>query len=298
MKILIVGGAGLLGRQLLLQANKLGWEVHSTFQNTRLDYGYVNWHSADASDPDAICKLAKSVRPDALIYTAAFHKVDLCETEKRMSYLVNVKTPIATADACRQIGAKFVFISTDYVFDGAKAGPYVEEDAPSPLGFYARCKHFTEEVLLSSPAGILVARTGVIYGYHPSKSNFVKWMVNEIRAGKKVTIVNDQANCPTLANDLAAAILALLKNGKEGLYHATGSQCLLRDEFALAVADVFWLDKSLIVPVPTASLNQAAKRPKNGCLRISKLEKDAGVKMSDVRRGLALMKKEWDAKEA
>jgi dTDP-4-dehydrorhamnose reductase len=180
------------------------------------------------------------------------------------------------------------------VFSGSRQTPYGEEDAPDPKGFYASCKRQTEQALLSEPSGRLVIRTSVLYGYHPGKQNFVSWLVKEAKAGKPLKIVADQKSCPTLANDLANAILSLLEKNCEGLFHATGSECIGRYEFALKIAEVFSLDKKLLAKVATADLKQKAPRPLNSCLLISKLTSKTGVKMRNAKEGLLAMKKEMD----
>ena len=235
MKILVIGGAGLLGHRLLLSAKARKFEAHGTFKDVKLDYTWAKWHEADVADEAGTLAVLDEVKPDAVIFTAAFHKVDACEDNKTLCYDINVRAPLYVAKWCRENSSRFVFISTDYVFSGERDGRYSETDEPAPASFYALCKRFTEQVLLSDPAGRLVVRTGVIYGHHPKKSNFVSWLISEVKAGKAVRIFDDQSNCPTLANDLAEAILRLLEKKSEGLFHTTGSECLNRYEFALKI---------------------------------------------------------------
>ena len=295
MKILVIGGAGLLGHRLLLSAHARKWEAHGTFKDVKLDYTWARWHEVDVADEAGTLAVLDEVKPDAVIFTAAFHKVDACEDNKTLCYDINVRAPLYVAKWCKENSSRFVFISTDYVFAGDNDGLYSETDEPAPASFYALCKRFTEQVLLSDSAGRLVVRTGVIYGHHPVKSNFVSWLISEVKAGKAVKVFDDQSNCPTLANDLAEAILRLLEKKTDGLYHTTGSECLNRYEFALKIADAYQLDKTKITAIKTAELHQKAARPENACLNISKLVGATGTHMSNAAEGLAQMKKDIEA---
>jgi len=294
MRILVVGGAGLVGRQLMLQGARAGHEMHGTYKDVRVEVPSAHWHSLDATDFFAVSALLDELIPEAVIYTAAFHVVDHCETNHEAAKLINTDAPLHFADWCSKHKAHFTFISTDYVFDGQKSGLYLEEDAVAPKSNYARTKHETEAALMARHPTALSCRTSVIYGYHPGKLNFVLWLLEQLRAKKQVKIVDDQYSCPTLANDLAAAILSLVKIRAHGIYHTVGSECINRYEFSLLAADIFKLDRSFILLSKTPDLKQLAARPPNGCMSINKLVSATGVRMSNAREGLLKTKEEME----
>src|SRR3989338_6559381 len=286
--LLIIGGLGLLGNRLVQKARGK-FSVDYTYRNG------ASWHPEtghilDVTDFEASRKLISGLKPDAVINTTAFHQVDLCETERAKAKLVNVDASLNLATACEKIGAQYVFMSTDYVFDGKKHGKYGVKDTPNPESVYADSKWQAESELLAMYADNTVARTSVIYGWNPLKKNFIIWLLGELRAGKPVKVVDDQFSSPTLADNGAEALLKLAELEKTGLWHVTGNKCITRFEFARKAAQVFDLDESLISSVKTADLHQAAKRPMNGCLDVSRTEKELGMKMLGAEQGLRMMK--------
>ena len=181
MKILVVGGAGLLGRQLMLQGMAQGHEMHGTCKDVRVEAPGAVWHSLDATDFDAAGALLSKIRPASIVYTAAFHVVDDCERHPGAARRINTDAPLFFADWCSKHGAHFTFISSDYVFDGKKQGLYSEEDETNPGSVYARTKRETELALLEKYPFSASCRTSVIYGWHPSKNNFVLWLLRQLK---------------------------------------------------------------------------------------------------------------------
>ncbi|MDO8339050.1 MAG: dTDP-4-dehydrorhamnose reductase [Candidatus Burarchaeum sp.] len=288
--LLIIGGLGLLGNRLVQKARgKFNFDY--TYR-TGTPWHEENGYQLDVTDFEVARKLVQEIKPDAVINTTAFHQVDLCETERAKARLVNIDAALNLATACEKIGAQYVFMSTDYVFDGTKRGKYSIKDTPNPESAYAESKWQAESELLAMDADNTVARTSVIYGWHPMKKNFITWLLNELRAGKPVKIVDDQYSSPTLADNGAEALLGLVEQEKTGLWHVTGNECLNRFEFARKAAQVFGLDERLISSVKTADLHQVAKRPMNGCLDAGRTEKELGFKMLNAEQGLMVMKKQ------
>jgi len=308
--ILIIGGHGLLGAKLVEQARASGeWEVHFTTHSKErgedhklevTDSGTAGaaegagGHVLEVTDYDAVEKLLKRLKPSAVIDTAAFHNVDACEKEQDSAMTVNALAPGKMAELCTAANSHFIFTSTDFVFDGSKTSPYATTDRPNPQSFYAHSKLEGERNVLQTNPMFAVARLSVIYGWNRKKTNFVTWMLGELKAGREVKVVMDQKSSPTLADSAAEALLRIAKMRKPGIWHTTGKECLARHEFALIAAEVFGFDKALIKPVPTSALNQIAKRPANSCLDVSKTERELGVKMLTAREGLMVMKKQLE----
>ena len=306
MKLLVIGGSGLLGYKVA----KMASNEHETF----LTYNYRSIQvegctalKLDKCDRKAVFELLEKIKPDVVIDTAALHNVDYCETHPEEAWKVNVEGTRNVAEACKKVGAKIIFISTDYVFDGTK-GYYTEEDTPNPLSYYAKTKLEAEKTIQSLDVNYIIARPSVIYGWNPNEVsglksssgksvNFVVWALQKLEKGEEIKAVTDQYSSPTLADNLAEALLVMASSEKQGIYHTAGKDCVNRYEFTLKIAEVFGLDKSLIKPVTSEIFKQVAKRPKKCCLDVSKAEKDFGIRFLTVEEGLKLMKNQKESKQ-
>jgi len=286
-KFLVFGANGLLGQNLLLTLQD-DYEILAAGnrENPVLSLPEVDYTRCDLTDREAVMKTVKSFIPNYIINAAAFTDVDGCETQKEACWKVNATAAGYLAEAASCIDARLVHLSTDYVFDGT-AAPYTEESRPQPLGYYGRAKLAGENAVISSGANYAVARTMVLYGSGKNlRPNFVTWLLAQLRSGKPVRIVKDQFGNPTLASELAAALRQLAESGRNGIYHICGAEIISRYDFAVQAAKVFEWDESLIAPVATAELNQAAKRPANSGFDISKAVRELGIAMSNVVEGL------------
>lgn len=263
MKVLITGGSGLVGSALLeLLGTRNDVKVHSASRTAPAIKAPFTHHPSNFTQPAMIDALA-SLDPDTVIHTAAETNVDLCEDQPDRAKAIH-------EDATRRLislfpRAKFVYLSTDYVFDG-KSGPYSETDIPNPLGVYAKTKYAAEQLFRPDD---LIIRTTIIWGHHPRK-NFVNWLVGELGQGKPVRVVDDQLGSPTYAKHLAQAIMHLMP-AHHGIYNVVGHDIISRYDFAVKIARQLALNERLITPVPTSELKQKAPRPLNAGLKIDKL---------------------------
>jgi dTDP-4-dehydrorhamnose reductase len=258
---LVIGASGQVGEHLL---RALGDEGTGTYFENPVD----GLRRLDARDADAVLALLRELCTEVVYLTASEPNVDLCEREPEATADINVGSAEAAAEACRAAGARLVFFSTDYVFDGQN-GPYGEEDEPRPLSEYARQKLTGERLALAVP-GSLVIRTAVVHGWERQRKNFVVRLIEGNRRGDRWRVPDDQIGSPTYAPNLADAVVALARDGAEGVFHVAGPQPASRFEFALEVANVFGLDETLIEPAATADLSQVAPRPLNAALRVDK----------------------------
>lgn len=305
----IVGAGGVLGAKLVAQALDARSGDGETPRYPHI-YAYthgttpaipaassprVTWAPLDIGDPDAVARALDEAKPGSVINAAAMTNVDACEIRRDEAMAVNAGGPRALAQVCKRLGARLLHVSTDYVFDGSDAhpGPYLEDAPTHAISHYGHSKLEGERAIqevYGSDGDWLIARTALVYGYVPGgRGNFITWLLGELRAGRRVRIVNDQYNTPTLADDLAAALLHLAETHAEGIIHIAGPELLARDAWARAIADHYGLDTSLIDIVSTAELNQRAKRPLRSGLITSRPDDLAGVTLHGVHGGIAAL---------
>jgi dTDP-4-dehydrorhamnose reductase len=276
--MILVTGSGLLGEEVM-KALRRDYEVAGTY-NSRPKPGTVR---LDVTDREGTISTIEGLKPEAVVHTAAMTDVDYCEGHPAEALAANATGTKNVVDAARRAGSRLVYVSTDYVFDGAR-GMYREDDPVNPLSVYALTKLLGEYYVKDLP-GFLIARTSVVYGN--ARQNFVSWVRDSLRQGREVSIVTDQYASPTLAVDCAEAISALLKGGASGVYHAAGGERISRYEFARKVAGFYGLGEGLIKPVATEALGQKARRPADSSLDVGKIS--SYHRMLDVMGGLKKM---------
>jgi len=268
MKVLITGSSGLLGRKLTSYCRK-HFRVVPTFATIKNCEDAVKM---DIRLTDKVEGILKTIKPDVIFHTAAMTNVDACEVNRKMAWLINVVGTKNLAEVAEGIDCKFVYLSTDYVFDGKK-GMYKEADEPSPVNYYAKTKLEGEKVVERICRNYIIVRSSVLYGWHPTKKSFATWLINKLRSGSPVNIITDQFNSPTLTDDLAEMTVELVKRNQNGIFHCAGSERISRYEFAMKIAYVFGLDKGLIKKTTSDKLNWKASRPMDSSLDVSKISK-------------------------
>jgi dTDP-4-dehydrorhamnose reductase len=212
----------------------------------------------DVSDRDAVVGAITSLGPDLVVHAAAMTNVDGCETDPAQAYAVNALGTRHVADGARRAGAHVVHVSTDYVFDGTKDGPYHEWDETRPLSVYGKSKLGGEREL---DPGSTIVRTSWVFGRHGN--NFVK-SVLQLAAGKgELRMVDDQRGCPTSAADLAVAIRRLAVGRLPGTFHVTNQEAVSRYELARDILRFAGHDPERVVPITTAEMARPAPRPAN-----------------------------------
>jgi dTDP-4-dehydrorhamnose reductase len=287
-KLLVTGASGLLGSRMVEPA-KHNYEV-IPLHNTRPLHS--NSLRLDITNLSEVLSLFNKLKPHMVIHTASETNVDKCETQKEQAWRINVEGTRNIAFACSKVGAKLVYISTDYVFDGEK-GNYTEQDKPNPINYYGVTKFEGESQVVQHCKNYVILRTSVLYGWHPWKQNFVTWVINSLKQNKELTVVEDHYNTPTLADNLAEMALEAVQKDLRGLYHASGSQRISRYEFAKQTAKIFNLDQNLVKPIKMSQLTAwIAKRPKDSSLNTDKIQKQLKTKLLNVTEGLNRMKKE------
>jgi dTDP-4-dehydrorhamnose reductase len=272
-RALVTGASGMLGSDLSIRLSVAGYEVYPP---PKADL--------DIADEAAVQRTIRQIRPDVVVNCAAFTKVDACETDPR-AVEVNARAVGYLADACGHFSAQLVQISTDFVFDGSKRAPYVEDDPTAPLSAYGRTKRDGEEEALRLPSS-LVVRASWLFGR--SGWNFVEAILKQVEDGKpRLSVVADQIGRPTATPDLSEAIAALLEAGATGVYHFANRGEASWHDFA---REILWLSGRGDVPVDavtSAQIARPAPRPAYSVLDTGKYERLTGRPIRSFRDPLA-----------
>lgn len=273
-RVVITGSNGLLGQSLvsLLLNEKDKYKVigfsRGDNRSGRNDFEYV---SIDITDEMLLKEKLKTYTPDVIINTAAMTNVDACEDNKEECDKLNVDVVHFLKEYAEKTNAHLIHLSTDFIFDGEK-GYYKETDDPNPLSYYGMSKLKSEELLTSSSVHYTILRTILVYGkvFDMSRSNIVLWVKKSLEEGKEVTIVNDQYRMPTYVESLALACKLVIDKKAKGVFNVSSKKLLSIYEIAMEIAEVFDLNKNLIKPISTQSLNQKASRPAKTGFDLSK----------------------------
>ena len=291
-KILITGANGLLGQKVTeMFANETEHQLILTdLAEKGEDTHEFPYFPMDITKKDSVKDSIRKYLPDIIINTAAYTNVDGCETERELSWKVNVDAVKNFIIASRINNSKIIHISTDYVFDG-KSGNYDERSTPNPVSYYGKGKLASENALVASGIPYSIIRPMIIYGTGKNlRLNFALWLIDKLGKSEPVNIVDDQYGMPTISDDIAWGLVKIVDNDRKGLYHISGSEYLSRYAFALKLADIFEFDRNLIFPIKTKDLQQAAARPMNSSFILLKAESELGIKPLNVTDGLYLLK--------
>lgn len=250
-----------------------------------------------AAEETAIAQAITASRPDAIVSAAAYTAVDKAESDRELAYLINARGPGAIAKAANDLQVPLVHISTDYVFDGFKAEPYVEEDSVGPASVYGASKLAGEEAVLAAHSDVAVLRTAWVYS--PFSANFVKTMLRLAEDRDELGVVADQRGNPTSALDIAHTVIAVLENLRNsddpalrGLFHMTSSGEASWAEFAeaiFAVSSAAGGPSARVRSITTEDYPTPAKRPANSRLDSSKLARVHGVRLPEWRTSTELV---------
>jgi len=291
-KIMVIGGTGLVGNALLRAWTELGATVTAATYHCHASGGFLQ---LDMQEPAQVRAVLTAHLPTVVAVPAANPFVDYCELHPEETRRVNVAGTLNVAAACREIGARMIFYSSDYVFDGVK-GSYTEEDAPCPINEYGRQKAEAERGVLAADPRNLVLRTSGAYGWQWEPKNFVLQVRANLSAGKEMRVAELRYN-PTYVENLAAITAALVAAGAGGIFHTVGADEIARDEFARRVARAFGLDESLIRTVPASEFKSPTPRPKQSSLLTDKVRRVVPrvppMGVADGLRGMLAMEARW-----
>lgn len=259
MRVLVTGIRGQLGHDVLNELKKRGHDAVG-----------VNSEEMDITDADMVREVMFRERPEAVIHCAAYTAVDNAEDNVEICRKVNVDGTAYIANMCRELDARMLYVSTDYVFSGDSERPWEPEDKTNPLNVYGQTKYEGELAVQKCLEKYFIVRISWVFGVNGS--NFVKTM---LRLGKErgaVSVVNDQIGSPTYTYDLAILMADMIESDKYGIYHASGEGLCSWYEFAQEIFREAGMDEVKVTPVDSAAFPTKAKRPKNSRMNKDKLK--------------------------
>lgn len=302
--ILITGSNGLLGQKLvyaLLTRNQSGanWNIIATARGAnrlKVQEGYT-YAEMNIGDESSVKSVLNKFNPEVVVNTAAMTNVDACETARDEAELLNATSVKFMTECLAEMqknnssyNCHFIHLSTDFIFDG-EDGPYDETAMPNPLSHYAATKLRGEIFAMQRDLQWSILRTIIVYGIADdmSRSNLVLWAKGALEKGQKINVVDDQFRSPTLAEDLAEGCILCAEKKAEGIFNISGEKTYSILELVHKVAEYWKLDKSLINPVSSSTINQPAKRPPRTGFIIDKAKKILAYAPHSFEEGLAVL---------
>jgi len=292
LKILVIGGSGVIGSKIRKKFTSEKIDLFSTFMSHELNC--KNDFLLDIRKKNDVEKIFDKIKPDIVIHTSAITNIDLCEDDHNLADSVNIIGTKNIIEFSEKINSKLVFVSTSFVFDGEKS-IYYETDSTNPTTYYGKTKEISEKNISNSNLDYLILRTDQPYSWIESwqHTNSVLRIIEKLKAKKIHQEVTDWYNTPTYVPDFVEATNKLIFNNKSGIYHLVGSDFISRFEWAKIICEYFNLEQELIVPIKSEELKLSAKRV-NVNLSNEKIFNDLGIKMMGIRDGLKSMIQEKD----
>ena len=293
-KIVITGSNGLLGQTLVNILMKAP-ENYSVFGlskgDNRMNRNDFLYYDIDITNYSQLEECITYIQPSFIINTAAMTNVDTCELKPEECNNLNIEAVKYLTQICTKLNIHFIQISTDFIFDGSK-GFYKETDLPNPLSIYGHSKLKAENIVKNSGVNFSILRTILVYGkvVNLKRNNIVLWVKDMLENNKEITIVDDQYRMPTYVEDLATACKLIVDKNISGVYHISSNELLSVFEIANQIADVFGLNKKLIKPISTKTLNKKAIRPQKTGFDLSKTIKELDFQPTSFLLGLKRFK--------
>ena len=284
----------MLGYKLLSNTND--FELYASYNKNLINLKNVETLKIDITNIKN-CEKILNLKPDIIINTAAITNVDYCEKFERNAFNVNVTGTKNIAEIAEKLGSKLIHISTDAVFSGSKKF-YVEEDKPNPISVYGKTKLESEKIV-SKVNDSVILRPSVLFGWIPFEyiktkdesrktMNFGLWVIDQLYKNNKMSIVNDQINTPTLADNLAENIIEIIKKDLTGIFHLSGLSCISRLDFSKKIAKTFGYSDNLISSISSEKLKQIAPRTLESCLKCDKIVQN-GVNLLKIDQSIKKM---------
>ncbi|WP_212957013.1 dTDP-4-dehydrorhamnose reductase [Bacillus sanguinis] len=272
MKVIVTGAKGQLAQDVLKQLEHTDLQV----------YG-IDREELDITNNEAVQAYINKIKPDAIMHCAAYTNVDAAEEDAETAYKVNGLGTKYLAQAAGEIGAKMLYISTDYVFDGTAKSPYETSEPTKPLGVYGETKLAGETFVQQSVDKFFIVRTAWVFGIFGN--NFVKTMLRLGKEHDEISVVHDQIGSPTYTVDLARFMIELIRSEKYGIYHATNTGVCSWYEFAVEIFNQAGIGVK-VNPVTTEEFPRPAARPHYSVLSKQKIEDEGFSSLQDWKEAL------------
>ena len=286
-KLLVTGASGFLGWNLCQSATKT-WEVYGTYFSQKVTIPNVNIFKVDLRDYKAIAQLFQTIKPDAVIHTAAASKPNFCQTNPEESHSINVTASINIARLCSEHNIHCAFTSTDLVFDGENPF-YSESDRVSPICYYGEQKVAAEQKMSQITDAIALCRMPLMFGRSsPIASSFLQGIIGNLKAGREVNLFVDEFRTPASASAASSGLLLAIDQKVKGKLHLGGKERISRYEFGLLLADILDIPQELIKGGKQADVVMVAKRSPDTSLD-SRKAFDLGYKPLSIRDELTAL---------
>lgn len=292
MNLLITGGSGLVGWDLIQRAEAEGHQVTYTYHST--DHSIMENTSAEAlqldiRETERVREVVTQQDPDAIVHAAAMTDVDACEQHPEKAKNINVLGTKHVVSACEETDTELLFLSTGFVFDG-DGDKFVEEDPRHAVNQYGQTKIEAEDAVMDSPLKATICRIDQPYCWptHWQKETFVTWVLNRCEAENPFPVFTDWYNTPVYVPDCNRTVLKLLMSDNDGVYHVVGPNFTSRYDWARLIADVFGYDPDLIKEGHSKDANLPAPRPNNH-LSNRKIRQVIDIEFDTLEEGLDRM---------
>jgi dTDP-4-dehydrorhamnose reductase len=289
MKVLITGANGFLGQHLCLYMHNNKYDVYAVSRGqSKIPNPEIPYFQLELAERQSVLSLVSTINPDIIIHTAAMSKPDECYHHPEICLLNNVTATAYLLDAAKVVGARFIYVSTDFIF--GEGGPHSELSEPAPLNFYGETKLMAENLVKTSGLQQNIVRPVFIYGAHWEglRPSFIQWVRQNLEAKRSIKVVIDQRRTPTFVLDICKGIALLLQTNSKDSFHFAGSDIITPYEMAVTVARVTGLNEGLIEPVTADVFPEIVKRAKDSGLLIDKAREILGYQPQPFVEGVKL----------
>jgi dTDP-4-dehydrorhamnose reductase len=289
MKVFITGANGFLGQHLSIYMHKNKYDVYAVSRGEkRIPHAEIDYFKLELTDMPAIKALVRAISPDIIIHNAAMSKPDECLQNPDLCLLHNVTATEYLIEAAKLVSARFIYISTDFIF--GEGGPHSELSDPGPLNFYGESKLMAEKLVTNSGLIHNIIRPVFIYGAHWEgvRPSFIQWVKQNLEANRAIKVVTDQRRTPTFVTDICEGIDLLIQTTSNETFHFAGSDIVTPYEMAITVARITGLNESLIEPVTADVFPEIVRRAKDSGLKIDKAMKILGYQPHSFEEGVKL----------
>ena len=285
-KILVTGSAGLIGTQIVKDLLDNHKQVYSCYNKTKPELGIIT--HLDLTKKDDIVNTMNRIKPDVVIHLGAMTDVELCETETELAKKINTDATEILALESEKYNTFFVYMSTDYVFDG-KVGMKKENDKTNPINFYGKSKLDGERVFKKITTPNVIVRTSTPFGIHSKKISFPIWVKKNLELEKEISVVVDQYTSPSYVPNISKMIIEIMERKITGIIHLAGATKISRYDFAVQISKIINANKQFLKLIKMDQMDWKAQRPADSSLSVSKANKILKNKPEKIEDSLKLL---------